>query len=67
MWLLIIIGVACIALSGILGNVYCSRAGIPRRLRSHTAGMGIVPKWLGLVNLAGWALLVAGVLSLCFR
>jgi len=67
MWRLIIVGVACVALSAALGHAYCRRAGIPPRFRPYTAGTGIVPKWLSFVNLGGWALLVAGVLGLCFR
>jgi hypothetical protein len=59
-----ILGAAAIVLSGILTQHFRSKAGIPAEFIEHLAGTGIVPKWVSLLNIVGWVLLLVGIVRL---
>jgi len=63
---LIIIGVAGIAVSGVLTKRRFNRSRLPPELLEHTAGTGLVPKWVSLLNIVSWIVLGIGTLSLIF-
>jgi hypothetical protein len=63
---LIIIGIIGIVLSGILTKQSLNKHEIPTELLDQTAGTGLVPKWISLVNITSWVVLGVGVLSLIF-
>lgn len=52
-----------IILSGVLTHSFRKKAGIPKELTEHLPGTGIIPKWVSLLNLGGWALAVWGVIG----
>ena len=62
--LAVVLGVCQIVLSGFLTNRSWRQYGIPVDMRKFTAGTGIVPRWISVVNLMGWGLAAAGLLRL---
>ncbi len=59
----IIIGVIGIVLSAILTQHFVKKNGLPTEMTEQLPGTGVIPKWVSLINLAGWALIVWGVIS----
>ena len=62
--LAILAGVIGIYLSARKSRSCWAKEGIPPHLRKHTAGMGIVPSWVSVLNIASWGLVILGVLGL---
>ncbi len=59
--LLIIVGIGGILLSAIQSRQFASP--IPPELLEETAGTGIVPSWVSLINILGWLAIFAGLIS----
>lgn len=75
-WTLIGLGIAGIITSGVLTGKAAKKnapwmseldPGERADALNETAGTGIVPRWISLVNLASWSAVVIGVLLLLFR
>jgi hypothetical protein len=66
MWLLILIGIVGIVLSATLSKQRFNKSRLPPEVQEHTAGTGLVPSWVSLVNIVSWIILGIGVLSLFF-
>ncbi len=64
---LLIIGFVGIAASALLTRNYWRRAGLHSyEARNASAGTGIVPSWVSLLNLASWLCLLLGVVMLLY-
>ena len=63
MWI-IILGVIGVALSAVISRRRLNRRGLPPELEKHTAGIGVVPTWVSILNIVSWGLIVLGVLTL---
>ncbi len=59
--LLIIVGIGGILFSAIRSRQLASH--IPPELLEETAGTGIVPSWVSLINIMGWLAIIAGLIS----
>ena len=64
---LIIVGLAGIALSAVLTKRRFNKSRLPPVLLEHTAGTGLVPSWVSLINIVSWVVVGVGVLSLILR
>ncbi|MDA2934830.1 hypothetical protein MYX82_10880 [Acidobacteria bacterium AH-259-D05] len=56
---LLIAGILAIVFSAVKSRQLTAH--IPPELREHTAGTGIVPSWISLINILGWITVLAGV------
>lgn len=63
---ILIIGVMCVVASAVLTREKWRDEGIPPELAEYTAGTGIVPRWVSLINLIGWGAIIIGVFILVF-
>lgn len=64
--MLLIAGIIGVVASGLISRHYIDKAmpGLPRELHGETAGKGIVPGWVSILNFASWGAGILGVLSL---
>ncbi len=60
----IIAGIITIIISGVLTNYFRKKVGFPKELAEHLPGTGVIPKWVSLINLGGWALVAWGGVSI---
>lgn len=60
----IALGLAGIIVSASLSKARVKRSGVPREMWEYTAGTGIVPRWISMINLGSWLFVVIGILSL---
>ena len=64
---LIFVGVVGIALSAVLTKRRFNKSQLPPGLLEHTAGTGLVPSWVSLINIVSWIIVGIGVVSLILR